>query len=578
MAAPTEPTKNTLTPEREAQRPAPGTGKQVPPPPLPDRTHAEPEYRSEAMQMVPFKPGGRRVAMIIVSLIVLIALILTFVPWQQTVEAKGQVAIYDAMSRPQNIEARIPGELVEWRVQEGERVRAGQVVARISDIEQRFLDPEQPRFVRNQIEAQQNRKREEEARVERIRGQVGELRQSRENAIEAAQERVRQSEARREIARQNLEQSRRILDATREVQQENAKIQREQAQERRKQAEQSLGIAEVNRDQKKYERDLIKDLYEQELRSQLELNRAETAYQEQVKRVEVAKQALEVARKDVDRTANQIREAELNVKRQQAAVISAQEAINAADREIAQLRADLEKVKNDTQANINVAEANLQSALAGLQQINDTLNGQQVTLRNLERRVEQQDIIAPRDGRVVRLAAVGAGETVKAGDVLAVLAPANDDLAVEMTLQGFDAPLVTVGRKVRLQFNGFPALQITGFPQVAVGTFGGEIFNIDPIDDGTGRIRIWVRPDEDSIRNAGDQPWPKPEVLRPGTDVIGWVMLDMVPLGYELWRQFNGFPPSVRQVPSNLGKGDKGGDSGDKGDGPKSADIKRRKL
>ena len=25
----------------------------------------------------------------------------------------------------------------------------------------------------------------------------------------------------------------------------------------------------------------------------------------------------------------------------------------------------------------------------------------------------------------------------------------------------------------------------------------------------------------------------------------GWVMLNQVPLGYEIWRQLNGFPPSV---------------------------------
>jgi hypothetical protein len=29
--------------------------------------------------------------------------------------------------------------------------------------------------------------------------------------------------------------------------------------------------------------------------------------------------------------------------------------------------------------------------------------------------------------------------------------------------------------------------------------------------------------------------------------VKGWVLLDTVPLGFELWRQFNGFPPTVAQ-------------------------------
>ena len=33
--------------------------------------------------------------------------------------------------------------------------------------------------------------------------------------------------------------------------------------------------------------------------------------------------------------------------------------------------------------------------------------------------------------------------------------------------------------------------------------------------------------------------------LRQGVRVNGWVMLDQVRLGFELWRQFNAFPPTV---------------------------------
>jgi hypothetical protein len=33
----------------------------------------------------------------------------------------------------------------------------------------------------------------------------------------------------------------------------------------------------------------------------------------------------------------------------------------------------------------------------------------------------------------------------------------------------------------------------------------------------------------------------------------GWVLLDVVSLGYELWRQFNGFPPVVALEPPAKG-------------------------
>jgi hypothetical protein len=40
-----------------------------------------------------------------------------------------------------------------------------------------------------------------------------------------------------------------------------------------------------------------------------------------------------------------------------------------------------------------------------------------------------------------------------------------------------------------------------------------------------------------------DAPWP--EQLRLGTGVQGWAMLDNVTVGWELWRQLNGFPLSI---------------------------------
>ena len=61
---------------------------------------------------------------------------------------------------------------------------------------------------------------------------------------------------------------------------------------------------------------------------------------------------------------------------------------------------------------------------------------------------------------------------------------------------------------------------------------------IDATDDGTGRFRVLVQP-----TTGAD--WPSDRYLRQGVRANGWVMLQQVTLGYELWRQLNGFPPSV---------------------------------
>jgi hypothetical protein len=71
---------------------------------------------------------------------------------------------------------------------------------------------------------------------------------------------------------------------------------------------------------------------------------------------------------------------------------------------------------------------------------------------------------------------------------------------------------------------------------VAVGTFGGRVALVDAVDNGKGKFRVLIIPDKK------DEPWPNVRYLRQGVRAKGWVLLDQVRLGYELWRQFNGFP------------------------------------
>ena len=111
-----------------------------------------------------------------------------------------------------------------------------------------------------------------------------------------------------------------------------------------------------------------------------------------------------------------------------------------------------------------------------------------------------------------------------------------------------DVPLISKGREVRLEFEGWPALQFSGWPSVAVGTFGGSVTVIDFVDSKNGEYRLLVTPKE------GEE-WP--EQLRVGSGVFGWVMLENVPVWYELWRQLNAFPPSLKADPDGDGSSEK---------------------
>ena len=160
-------------------------------------------------------------------------------------------------------------------------------------------------------------------------------------------------------------------------------------------------------------------------------------------------------------------------------------------------------------------------------------------------RQQSQLLLAPTDGTIVRLQVGSSNIVVNQGQTVAVFVPKSDQLSVQVFIRGNDLPLVHEGRKVRLQFEGWPAIQFSGWPSVAVGTFGGEVSVVDQTATPEGLFRVIVVP------SKGEK-WPASRFIRQGTRVNGWILLNNVALGYELWRQFNGFPPSMDQAPDIL--------------------------
>ena len=161
-------------------------------------------------------------------------------------------------------------------------------------------------------------------------------------------------------------------------------------------------------------------------------------------------------------------------------------------------------------------------------------------VQNLEIRNGFYIIRAPQNGTIVRATRAGIGEQLKEGESVVTIMPADAQQAVALMVKPMDIPLLSVGRKVRLQFDGWPALQFAGWPSVSVGTFGGTVAVIDRVPGQNGDFRVLVKPD------SVDETWPRQ--LRLGSGVLGWAMLDEVRVGFEIWRRINGFPPSLREA------------------------------
>ena len=160
-------------------------------------------------------------------------------------------------------------------------------------------------------------------------------------------------------------------------------------------------------------------------------------------------------------------------------------------------------------------------------------------------RQQSQQVNAPSDGTIVRLLVGTSSVVVNQGQVVAIFVPKSDKLSAQIFVKGNDLPLVYEGRKVRLQFEGWPAIQFSGWPSVAVGTFSGLVSFVDQTANADGLFRVIVTPEP-------GKKWPESRYIRQGTRVNGWILLNPVSRGYELWRQFNGFPPSLDAAPGLL--------------------------
>ncbi|WP_174705079.1 HlyD family secretion protein [Leptospira ellinghausenii] len=261
--------------------------------------------------------------------------------------------------------------------------------------------------------------------------------------------------------------------------------------------------------------------------------------------VDAAKAALKTANLNLDRqkqlwekglTSKRTLElAELDHTNAETGLDRARATYDAAVKEERALNSDTGKVQQDAEASINDAKASLASAQSEVARVLEDLPKLEARLS----RQENQEVFAPRDGTIMRILVNPDTQQVKEGDGVAILVPDAEDKAVELFISGNDIPLVGEGRKVRLQFQGYPVLQISGWPETAVGTFGGVVKLVDITDNGSGNFRVLVVPDNE------DRQWPSSRYLRQGVRAKGWIFLNRVSVGYELWRRFNDFPPNL---------------------------------
>ncbi|MFO0045327.1 MAG: HlyD family secretion protein [Armatimonadota bacterium] len=513
-------------------------------------------YQSKALERLAQRRVGSRIAKVVFGMLVLTTLVLIFVPWQQTIVGSGEVTVFDPNSRPQTIEAQIPGRITKWLVQEGQTVEQGQLLAEIEDIDSKFLDPKIIERFDSQAKQLSNSQGAELSRSERISQQINEIRGSRDQQLKNARQRVQQAKNRVNAATASLNQAKKNLDAFIRVAKASAEQRKLQAQDIVRQNEQALLAARQQLEIERINFDRVKYLFKEGLESKRNYELAENSKVSAETRVAGLQDAINAAKRVVELGTLGESQAEIDIARQRDVVNQALETLLASDRDVSIAENDISRIDNETNGLIASLEAQQQSAQSTVAKASSDIEKINVELANVTARRNQTKIVSPVSGKVVRVTKFGTGSTVKAGDILLTIAPETTDRAVEIMVSDNDVSFVQLGRPVRLQFAGYPAVQFSGFPGISVGTFGGVVAFIDPMDDGSSRFRVIIKEENQTLPTGKkDKGWPRSANLRPGAEAVGWIMLDTVPLGYELWRQFNGFPPrSTNNKDPRLGK------------------------
>ena len=87
---------------------------------------------------------------------ILIALVvIAFLPWTQTIRAKGSVTTLLQEQRPQEINALIAGKVLNWRVKEGDHVKAGDTILQLGEVKVEYFDPQLLARTQQQITSKQ---------------------------------------------------------------------------------------------------------------------------------------------------------------------------------------------------------------------------------------------------------------------------------------------------------------------------------------------------------------------------------------------------------------------------------------
>ncbi len=263
-----------------------------------------------------------------------------------------------------------------------------------------------------------------------------------------------------------------------------------------------------------------------------------------------AKLNLQIAEQQLDRfeklykeglkSQTELETRKISLQRAQANLVAYQQKLLQSKNDIIDAKVEYNSLEAKYRDEISKAESDKFAALSSMYDAEVDVTKLQNKAANYSIRNGMYFILASQDGIITQTLSNGVGKIIKAGEAVATIMPANYDLVIEMFVRPMDLPLIQKGQKARIQFDGWPAIVFSGWPNSSYGTFGGVVYAIDNFANDEGKFRVLIAPDQ-KIKK-----WP--QALRVGAGANSMVLLNDVAIGYELWRLINGFPPDFYMI------------------------------
>ena len=397
-----------------------------------------------------------------------ILFIVLFLPWTQNISGKGIVTTLSLDQRPQHIQSQIPGRIEQWFVQEGDFVKKGDTILRISEIKSDYFDARLIERTNEQITAKSATIKAYSKKVAALQRQATALKEA--GVLKTAQTKNK------------------LLQAKLKVQSDSIDFEA---------AKTNIKIAE---------------------RQYL---RAETLQKEGI-----------FALKDVE-------EKRIKLQETQAKLITKENSVLTAKNEVLNAQLELSRIAANFSDKISKAQSDMYTAKSDGYEAKVQVSKLENSNSNYKIRNGLLYITAPLNGYINKALKGGIGGAFKAGESLVGMMPEKYDLAVETYVRPIDLPLLHLNEKVRVQFDGWPAIVFSGWPNVSYGTYGARVIAIERFISDNGKYRVLLAPDNK------DQVWP--DAIRVGSGAKTIALLEDVPIWFELWRQINSFPPNYYQ-------------------------------